>query len=125
MKPLLVEVVAYAPTQFYHCTHCEVVFQEAGVGQKIHAEQIESGIPDDLMQDYRALSDWVNSLMDRYGDKIAIKIVDAASMEGFWKSLRYGVRKYPAVIVAGQDKHNGTDFAAADASIAQRLAPAG
>jgi hypothetical protein len=29
-RPLLVEIIAYAPTAFYHCTHCEVAWREMG-----------------------------------------------------------------------------------------------
>ena len=29
-KPLLVEIIAYAPTAYYHCTHCEVAWREMG-----------------------------------------------------------------------------------------------
>jgi hypothetical protein len=35
MKPLTVEVITYAPTAFYHCQHCEVAFQEMGIGERL------------------------------------------------------------------------------------------
>ena len=47
-KPLLIEVVAYAPTAFYHCTHCEVVWKETGFSKGLHEEQIASALPPDL-----------------------------------------------------------------------------
>src|SRR5437763_3480398 len=47
MRPVSVEVVAYTPTEFFHCMHCEVVWHEGGIGQKIHAEQRESALPPD------------------------------------------------------------------------------
>jgi hypothetical protein len=39
-----------------------------------------------------------------------------------WKSLRYGVRKYPAFVIAGKEKLTGNDFAQVEARINQHLA---
>ena len=119
-KPLLIEVVAYAPTAFYHCMHCEVVWQETGFSQGVHEEQIASALPSDVMQDYRAVSDWVNHLFQAYCDQVVVKVIDAASIEGFWKTLRHGLRHYPAIVV-GSARFNGTDFSAAEAEIAHRV----
>ena len=47
-KPILIEIVAYAPTAFYHCTHCEVVWQETGFSKGLHEEQVASALPPDL-----------------------------------------------------------------------------
>jgi hypothetical protein len=121
-QPLLVEIVAYAPTAFYHCTHCEIIWQETGFSKGVHEEQIASALPPDLMQDYRAMSDWVQQLFKVYCDRVAVKVIDAASIEGFWKTLRHGLRRYPAVLV-GSAKFSGANFAAAEAEIARRLEP--
>jgi hypothetical protein len=120
-KPLLVEIVAYAPTAFYHCTHCEVVWQETGFSRGLHQEQVASALPPDLMQDYQAVSDWVRRLFQVHCDRVVIKVIDAASLEGFWKTARHGLRRYPAVVVGGRAKFSGTDFAAAESEIADRL----
>jgi hypothetical protein len=122
-KPIRVEVIAYAPTAFYHCQHCEVAFQEVGVGQRIHREQVAHALPDDLAQDYQGVSDWVRALAEHYKGAVIVKVIDAASLEGFWKSLRYGVRRYPAVIVEGKDKHVGADLASTYRLIDQHLVP--
>ena len=119
-KPFLVEIVAYAPTAFYHCTHCEIVWQETGFSKGVHEEQIASALPPDMMQDYQAVSNWVNHLFQVYCDRVVVKVIDAASIEGFWKTLRYGLRRYPAIVV-GSARFSGTDFSAAEAEIAQRV----
>ncbi len=126
MKPLMVQVITYAPTQFYHCQHCEVVFEHAAVPgvRKAHQDILETSIPPDLMRDYRSLSDWIIGSVERYGGRVVFKVIDAASIEGVVKSLRYGVRKYPAVILDQNQKQIGTDFARADTMIEQRLAAA-
>jgi len=48
---------------------------------------------------------------DYYWGRVVVKVIDAASVEGFWKSLRYGVRRYPAVVVEGKETCCGTDWA--------------
>ena len=111
-KPLLVEIIAYAPTAFYHCTHCEVAWREMGATNRIHEEQLESSLPDDLIEDYRSVSDWVREMFRIYCDSILIKVIDAASVEGFYKSIRYGARRYPAVIVDGKSRFVGSHMLA-------------
>ena len=124
MKPLMVQVIAYAPTQFFHCQHCEVVFQEADVQgvKKFHDDAVETSMPPDMMQEYRALSDWVLSSVERYGGRVVFKVIDAASLEGLAKSLRYGIHKYPAVVIGGKTAPLGADYKQAESFIDQKLA---
>ncbi|MDE3090109.1 MAG: hypothetical protein KGJ80_12070 [Chloroflexota bacterium] len=124
MKPLTVEVIAYAPTQYFHCQHCEVVFQEAEVEgvKKFHADALETSMPPEMMAEYRDLSDWVLNAVERYGGRVVFKVIDAASIEGLLKSARYGVRKYPAVVINGKEKQVGTDFKKAESLIDKNLA---
>ncbi len=119
-KPLLIEIVAYAPTAFYHCTHCEVVWQESGFSQGVHEEQVKSALPPDLLQDYQAVSDWVRRLMKIHCDQVVVKVIDGTSLEGFWKTARHGLGRYPAVIVGGR-RFVGADFSAAETEIARQL----
>ncbi len=127
-KPLLVEVIAYAPTAFYHCTHCEVVWREAKVTGRIHQEQVESSLPDDLALEYQQISLWVEDLFRQYLDRITVKMIDAASMEGLFKSLQYGTRRYPAVIVDHRSRFTSNALEGAGEEIARILgqpAPSG
>jgi len=120
-KPLLVEIVAYAPTAFYHCQHCEVAWREMGVNNRIHDEQTQSSLPADLAQEYQNLSDWVREVFRRHCDQVLIKVIDAASVEGFFKTLRYGLRRYPAVLIDGEARFGGDALLQASQMIAQRL----
>ena len=124
MKPLMVEVIAYAPTQYFHCQHCEVLFQEADVQgvKKFHDDALETSMPAEMMQEYRDLSDWVLNTVERYGGRVVFKVIDAASMEGVLKSVRYGVHKYPAIVINRKDKQTGVDFKRAESLIDQNLA---
>lgn len=118
---LPIEIVAYAPTAFYHCQHCEVVWKESGFSTGLHEEQVQSALPPDLLLEYQAISDWAHHLLDTYGSRVLIKVIDAASAEGVWKTIRHGLSRYPAVMVGGQRHVCGSDFTAAEAEIIGRL----
>src|SRR5574342_822619 len=107
-KHLLVEIIAYAPTAYYHCTHCEVAWQEMGKSNRVHEEQLESSLPEDLRREYQVVSDWVREMFRVHCDNIVLKVIDAASIEGFYKSLKYNARRYPAVIVSGKSRFIGS-----------------
>ena len=121
-EPLLVEIIAYAPTAFYHCTHCEVAWRELGATNRIHEEQVASSLPEDLIKEYQIVSDWVKDLFRLHCDQIIIRVIDAASIEGFYKSLRYNARHYPAIIVDGKSRFIGSEMlSAASEEIAHQL----
>lgn len=106
-EPLLVEIIAYAPTAFYHCTHCEVAWREMGKSNRVHEEQLESSLPEDLQREYLAVSDWVKEMFRIHCDRLVVKVIDAASIEGVFKSLRYNARRFPAVIVNRDTRFTG------------------
>lgn len=106
-EPLLVEIIAYAPTAFYHCTHCEVAWREMGKSNRVHEEQLESSLPEDLQRQYLEISDWVRELFQIHCDRLIVKVIDAASVEGVFKSLRYNARRFPAVIVNRTTRFTG------------------
>lgn len=120
-SPLSVQVVTYAPTVFRHCQHCEVVFEGVGIGERMHRDEAKDALPDDLAAEFQRVSDWVHQLLERHGPRVAISVIDVASIEGVWASLRHGVRRYPAVIIGGREKAIGPDFAVLDAMIDARL----
>jgi hypothetical protein len=121
-RPLRVEILAYAPTEFFHCQHCELVWNQVGLGARVHQEQRRSGLlPADLEAEYAAVSDWAYDAAGRYGDRLSIKVVDAASLEGVVKALRHRVRRFPAFVVGGQKLAAGFDRERLDAALAERL----
>ncbi len=123
-EPLQVEIIAYAPTAFYHCTHCEVAWREMGASNRIHEEQVESSLPDDMVKEYARVSDWVRDIFGKYCDRVVVKVIDAASIEGVFKSLRYNARRYPAVIVGRTSRFTGSGtLEAAAEEVAKRLGP--
>ncbi len=122
-KPLLVEIIAYAPTAFYHCTHCEVAWTEMGKSNQVHEEQLASSLPEDLLREYAVVSNWVKEMFRVHCDAILLKVIDAASIEGFYKSLKYNARRYPAIIIDGRSRFMGSErLSAASEEISHRLA---
>lgn len=120
LEPLTVEIITYAPTEFFHCTHCEVVFQQVGLGQKIHAEQREANLPPDLKEEFSRLSAWAEQIAARHPDDVQFKVIDAASLEGVFKAVRHRLRRFPSVVVAGKETIVG-DLDAASQAVERRL----
>src|SRR5919108_4989188 len=114
MKPVTVEVITYAPTVFYHCQHCELTFSEMGIGERLRRQEAAESLPPDLLGEFQAMSDWVHDLIERHGSRVRIKVIDAASIEGFASSIRHRVGRYPAVILPNGERRVGTDFSALD-----------
>ncbi len=121
MSHVSVQVIAPVLTNFFHCMHCEQLFEQADIGQQVHREELDQ-YPEDVKQEAARLADWLFDLAYRYGDQIHIRVIDPQSLEGFFKSLRYWVRKYPTFIVDGREKIVGWDRAALDAALQARLA---
>ena len=92
----------------------------AGVGRKIHREQLDSGLPADLAAEFHSLSEWAQGLPQRYGSRVTVRLVDAASIEGFFKSLFRRFNRYPAFVVNSK-KYVGSDFSRVDDLISERL----
>ena len=65
--------------------------------------------PPDLKEEYLKLSDWIRELTRNYKDRLLIKLIDAQSILGIYKSLRHWVRKYPTFIVERQEAYTGWD----------------
>jgi hypothetical protein len=124
MKPVSIQVITYAPTAFYHCQHCELAFREVGVGERLRRRDAAEALPDDLIREFQAVSDWVHAVLQRHGGRVRVDVLDAASIRGFLTSLRHRVGRYPAVIVDGRDKRIGLDFAALDPLIDRAVAAA-
>ena len=121
MKPVSVQVITYAPTAFYHCQHCELAFREVGLGERVRREAAANALPDDLARDFQALSDWIHGLLDTFGSRIRVRVVDAASIEGFVKSILHRSRRFPMFIVDGNQRITGFDREALDAALARRF----
>ena len=80
-----------------------------------------SDYPNDLLEDHVRLSALVVELVKRYNERIVIHVIDPQSAVGFYKSLRYWVRKYPTFIIDGDEKVTGWDQARLEEALGERL----
>jgi hypothetical protein len=118
-----VKILAYAPTEFHHCQHCEVVWDQVGVGARIHAEQRQTALPHDLQTEYAAIADWALAARRRYGDRLKLTLVDVASVEGLLTALRHRARRFPAFVLDGRERIDGFDRGRLDAALQRALGP--
>ncbi len=119
-----VEILTYAPTDFYQCQHCEFVWGSVGFGQRVRAEQRETALPTDLQAEYAAIADWLAEAHARYGERLQVTVVDVASVEGVFKAIRHRARQFPAFVFDGSESIIGFDRQRLDAALAQRLGSA-
>ena len=113
VNSISVEVIAPVLTDLRHYAHCEVIFGQTEVGQQVHREELDE-YPQDLKEDFARLSAWLIELAHGYGDALRIKLIAPQSFEGFLKSVRYWVQRYPAFIIASHKEYVGWDKAALD-----------
>jgi hypothetical protein len=97
-----------------------VTWKVIGLRQTVQRDMRQAALPKDLEDEFHALSEWARTLSPKYGDRVRVRLIDAASVEGFFKSLVRRVRRYPAFTVEGE-RYVGRDFARVDALIANRL----
>lgn len=121
MSQLSVQVISPVLTSFYHCMHCEQLFNQAKIGQQVRQEELDQ-YPEYIKQEFERLTEYLFDLAQRYGDQIDIRVIDPQSVEGFFKSLRHWVRKYPTFIVDGKEKITGWDVRALNETLQTRLA---
>ena len=108
MKPILLEIVTKMLSSWGECRRCTLIFDQAGLDQKFHHEEME-GYPSDLKEEVTTLSDWVRELKRLYKHRLLIKVIDVQSPLGIYKSLRYRIRTYPTFIVEGKETYAGWD----------------
>jgi len=117
--PLQVEVIAHVLGSMDHCSHCQVFLDGAGVGGKVHQQDLES-FPREWMEEWQRLSDLIFDVTEKYAGKLVVKITDAQSPQGMWAALRRGVRRYPTFIVQGE-KYTGLEEGQVSSLISRHL----
>ena len=110
MKPILLEIVTLMIITVDQCTHCSILFHEAGIRQR-HRQQEFDEYPKDLRDESAQLSDWIHDLKRLYKHRLLIRLIEAQSLTGIYKSLRHRIRRYPAFIIEGKETVSGWDKA--------------
>jgi hypothetical protein len=108
MKPILLEIVSKALTTFNHCRSCQIIFDQTGLNQKSHQNQMNE-YPLDLKEECVKLSGWIRELRRLYRHRLLIKLIDIQSPLGIYKALRHRIRTYPTFIVEKKETYCGWD----------------
>jgi len=66
--------------------------------------------PAEWQEEFKRLASTIFTLADRYKDSVQIRIWDPRSLQGMWRSIRYGIRRYPTFMVNGRGKMTGWDM---------------
>ncbi|OGP63539.1 MAG: hypothetical protein A2170_13395 [Deltaproteobacteria bacterium RBG_13_53_10] len=108
MRPVLIEIVTRMMTTLRSCRHCNILFDDAGLNQRVGEKDMEA-YPSDLLEEGEKLSRWMAELKRLYRHRLVISLVDVRSFTGFYKSLRFRIRTYPTFIVEGKETYTGWD----------------
>ena len=120
LHPVRLEVLAHIPSDFFHCSHCEQLFDAAGLGASVHQE-IQAAYPPEMLEETERLAAWLQDLSARYGEQIHIRVVDPQSPEGFIKSLRYRAGRYPTFVINRRTRYTGWEPAALDRLLKEHI----
>jgi hypothetical protein len=116
--PVQVDVINPLPEGWGICLTCEMLMAQADLGQAPYERGLEE-YPPEWRAEFNRFSDLIMDLSARYADTIMIRIFDPRSLQGLWKSIRYGVRRYPTFIVTGNQKISGWDIAQLEQTLKQ------
>jgi hypothetical protein len=98
-----------------------MLMARANLDQAPHERGMDE-YPPEWREEFQRLSDVIMDLSDRYQDRILIQIWDPRSLQGLWKSIRYGVHRYPTFVIEKQRKINSLDKDLLDSALQPYLA---
>lgn len=116
------EIVAHVLTYFTHCPHCETALEAVGVGSAAHTQEINE-YPEEFKAEYVRLCDWIRAASARYPGRLRIRLVDAQSPAGLWKTLRHRARTYPLFVLDGRPVAVGWPPTQVEAILMEKLGP--
>jgi len=106
MKPVTIEVVSHLLTTYSHCIRCGLMFRESGLEREVTNKDREE-YPPDLQEESLKLSEWMCELSRLYRHRVRIRLIDAKSPLGIYKSLLHRFRTYPTFIIEKEDVYSG------------------
>jgi hypothetical protein len=109
MTRTLLDVIYPLPEGWGICLSCEMLMARANLDKAPHERGLEE-YPPEWQEEFERLSSLIMDLSARYPENLLIRIWDPRSLQGLWKSIRYGVRRYPTFIVNGRTKLAGWDY---------------
>ena len=108
MSPVQVDVIFPMPEGWGICLSCEMLMARAQLDQAPYERGLDE-YPPEWQEEFQRLSSIILSLAEQYQNGILIRIWDPRSLQGLWKAIRYGARRYPTFIVEGRAKVTGWD----------------
>jgi hypothetical protein len=99
--PLIVEIVGLFPTVFSLCAHCCTTDYISACSPGNRAEQL-SEYPAEVRANQEAAERLFAALWAEVGERVAVRVVDAASVRGIWLCWRHRLGRGPAALVAGR-----------------------
>jgi len=109
MTPIRVEVITPLPEGWGLCVTCEAFMAQADLERRPHDRSLDS-FPPDWQKDFIQLSDLVELIARKYGDQVIIRLYDPRSIQGLAKSVRHGIRRYPAFLIEGKTRLFGLEL---------------
>ncbi|MFQ5841133.1 MAG: hypothetical protein ACE5I8_01740 [Thermodesulfobacteriota bacterium] len=109
VKPIKVEVINLMLTvQTEECKNCRLIFEETDMKRKF-ADKEMNEYPEDVKEDVVRLSNWIRELAHLYSHRIQIKVIDALSPLGLYKTVRHRIREFPTFIIDRRETYSGWD----------------
>ncbi len=107
-KPVQIDVFFPVPEGWGICTTCEAMMAQANMVASPPERSLDE-LPPDWQADFKRLSTMIFSLADNYQNRVQIRVWDPRSLQGMWKSIRHGVRRYPTFVLDDHTKMSGWD----------------
>ncbi|MBU2547142.1 MAG: hypothetical protein KKB20_01905 [Proteobacteria bacterium] len=120
LKPVYLEVVSKMLTVFHQFYAGDLLFEDGGLRKKYRNREINE-YPDDLKEEVLALSEWIRELSSTYQHRLVIRVIDAQSLLGLYKSIRHRFRQTPTFIVSGKETYTGWDKAVLETILDRHL----
>ena len=95
----------------------------AGVGARAHG-QMQADYPPEMLAEAERLATLLQGLARRHGERLQIRLMDVQSLPGLGRSLRYGLRRYPAFIVNRRQVFTGWEEAPLERALESAMAQA-
>ena len=107
-KTVQIDVFYPLPEGWGICTTCEAMMAQADMVQAPYERSMDQ-LPPDWQEDFKRLSSLIFNLADSYQNRVQIRVWDPRSLQGLWKSIRHGVRRYPTFVLNEHKKISGWD----------------
>jgi hypothetical protein len=94
-----VEFVGILPTLFAHCQHCMEAMHQTGM--QPYSEQFNE-YPEDIKKQYFKIAEIAQKIKQEFNGIVLFDVIDTASPQGLWMSIRHRIVKTPCVLIGGK-----------------------